>query len=308
MSIPTLQSVLAQEQLVAPDTFDGISTRAAEKLGCKGALFSWAALAHSVHGIPDEGVMGSTDLTWSVSRLVEDNCSIPLVIDVRAGFSDNLAMIPYDLERIVKAGAAAIMLDDRAFGCGDDSAELNLVSPEVFAKKIEIAVHAAENTNCMVLARSYAPDREEAVQRCLKAQEAGAQLVGAACLHSEKDALFFAEKVSGDKIRNNLTVVDGAPEVTATVLNELGYKLVFITFMEKAAFFGDMDFGVKNYENNDTTYADNNDFDGMLRAEDGSLMDYHVIFSYWKKWMPMEQKFIDMSDLGDRANQPKQEG
>ena len=98
------------------------------------------------------------------------------------------------------------------------------------------------------------------------------------------------------------------PEVTATVLNELGYKLVFITFMEKAAFFGDMDFGVKNYENNDTTYADNNDFDGMLRAEDGSLMDYHVIFSYWKKWMPMEQKFIDMSDLGDRAYQPKQEG
>ena len=46
----------------------------------------------------------------------------------------------------------------------------------------------------------------------------------------------------------------------------------------------------------------------MLRAEDGSLMDYHVIFSYWKKWMPMEQKFIDMSDLGDRAYQPKQEG
>ena len=106
MSIPTLQSVLAQGQLVAPDTFDGISTRAAETLGCKGALFSWAALAHSVHGIPDEGVMGSTDLTWAVSRLVEDNCNIPLVIDVRAGFSDNLAMIPYDLERVVKAGAA----------------------------------------------------------------------------------------------------------------------------------------------------------------------------------------------------------
>ena len=29
MSIPTLQSVLAQGQLIAPDTFDGISTRAA---------------------------------------------------------------------------------------------------------------------------------------------------------------------------------------------------------------------------------------------------------------------------------------
>ena len=38
MSIPTLQSVLAQGQLIAPDTFDGISTRAAEHMGCKGAL------------------------------------------------------------------------------------------------------------------------------------------------------------------------------------------------------------------------------------------------------------------------------
>ena len=81
------------------------------------------------------------------------------MIDVRAGFSDNLAMIPYDLERVVKAGAAAIMLDDRAFGCGDDSATLTLVSQEVFAKKIALAVHAAENTNCMVLARSFTPDK-----------------------------------------------------------------------------------------------------------------------------------------------------
>lgn len=308
MSIPTLQSVLAQGQLLAPDTFDGISTCAAEKLGCKGAMFSWTALAHTVHGIPDEGVMGSTDLTWSVSRLVEDNCSIPLVIDVRAGFSDNLAMVPYDLERVVKAGAAAIMLDDRAFGCGDDTEVLTLVSKEVFAKKIELAVHAAENTNCMVLARSYAPDKEEAVTRCLAAKEAGAQLVGAACMHTQEDARFFASRVPGDKIWNNLTVVNGEPEVTAPYLDELGYKLVFITFMEKAAFFGDMDFGVKNYENGDTTYADTNDFDGMLRDEDGNLMDYHTIFSYWKKWMPLEQRFNDMSELGSRAYQPKQEG
>ena len=55
MSIPTLQSVLAQGQLIAPDTFDGISTRAAEHMGCKGALLSASALTHTVHGTPDEG-------------------------------------------------------------------------------------------------------------------------------------------------------------------------------------------------------------------------------------------------------------
>ena len=130
MSIPTLQSVLAQGQLIAPDTFDGISTRAAEHMGCKGALLSASALTHTVHGTPDEGTLSTSEMVWSLSRFVEDNCSIPLIVEVRSGFSDNLRIMPYDLERIVKAGAAAMLLDDRAFGCGSDSPEIILVSPE----------------------------------------------------------------------------------------------------------------------------------------------------------------------------------
>ncbi len=303
MSIATLQSVLAQGMQFAPDTWDGISTRAAEKMRCKTARFSATALAHAVRGIPDEGVLGCSEMVWMVSRVVEDNCSIPLIIDVRSGFSDNLKVMPYDLERIVKAGAAAMMLDDRAYGCGSDSETLTLVSPEVFEKKVAIAKRAALNTDCMVLARSFAPDAEEAIARCKAAQAAGADIVGAAYAHTEADAKQFAEAFEGAKFWNNLTVADGKPEVTGEVLDQLGYGLVFMTFMEKAAWFGDMDFGIKNFRNGNTMYADLHDFDGMLRDEKGNLVDYHVIFSYWKKWMPMEKKFQDLSELGDRAYQ-----
>ena len=303
MSIPTLQSVLAQGQLIAPDTFDGISTKAAEHLGCRGALLSASALTHSVHGTPDEGTLSTSEMVWSLTRFVEDNCSIPLIVEVRSGFSDNLRIMPYDLERIVKAGAAAMLLDDRAFGCGSDSPELTLVSPEIFAKKIAIAVEAASNTDCMVLARSYAPDKTDAISRCKAAQKAGAQIVGAVCMHTESDAEEFAKAVSGPKLWSDLTVKDGAPEVTAEKLEELGYGLAFITFMEKASWFGDMDFGTKNWANKNTVYADLHDFDGYLRAEDGSLRDYHYIFSYWKKWMPLEKKFEDLSELGQEAFQ-----
>lgn len=303
MSIATLQSVLAQGQQLAPDTWDGISTRAAEKMCCRTARFSARALAHAVRGIPDEGVLGCAEMVWMVSRVVEDNCSIPLIIDVRSGFSDNLRILPYDLERIVKAGAAAMLLDDRAYGCGSDSPELTLVSREVFAKKVAIAKKAAENTDCMILARSFAPDAGEAAARCLLAREAGADLVGAAYAHTAADAEAFAQAVPGPKFWNDLTAVDGEPEVDTGRLEELGYGLVFMTFMEKAAWFGDMDFGIRNYQNGNTMYADLHDFDGMLRDKDGKLVDYHVIFSYWKKWMPMEKKFQDLSALGDRAYQ-----
>ncbi len=307
MSIATLRSVLAQGQQFAPDTWDGISTRAAEKLGCTVARFSARALSHAVRGIPDEGVLGVAEMVWMVSRVVEDNCSIPLIIDVRSGFSDNLRIMPYDLERVVKAGAAAMLLDDRAYGCGSDSPELTLVSREVFARKIAIASRAAENTDCMILARSFAPDPEEAVARCKLAREAGAEIVGAACAHTEADAEAFAAAVPGEKFWNGLTVADGQPEVTAKRLKELGYGLVFMTFMEQAAWFGDMDFGIKNYRNGNTLYADLHDFDGYLRDEQGKLVDYHVIFSYWKKWMPMEKTFQDLSALGEQAYQFKRD-
>jgi 2-methylisocitrate lyase-like PEP mutase family enzyme len=301
MAIPSLQSVLAQGQMIAPDTFDGISTRAAETLGCKTALLSASALTHTVHGTPDEGTLNVTEMVWSLTRFVEDNCNIPLIVEVRSGFSDNLRIMPYDLERVVKAGAAAMLLDDRIYGCGNDSPEVLLVSPEVFARKVAIAVKAAENTDCMILARSFSEDKEDAIARCKAAQEAGAQIVGAACMRTEEDAEYFAQKVEGAKLWSDLTVKDQKVEVTAEKLEELGYGLVFITFMEKGAWFGDLDYGTKNFANKNTVYADLHDFDGYLRAEDGSLRDYHYIFSYWKKWMPLEKRLQDLSVLGDDA-------
>ena len=299
----SLQSVLSQGQILAPDTWDGISTRAAEKMGARAGLFSATALSHCFRGIPDEGVLGCMEMVWTVSRVVEDNCSIPLIIDVRSGFSDNLRVMPYDLERIVKAGAAAMMLDDRAYGCGADSPELTLVSEEVFAKKIAVAKRAAENTDCMILARSFSEDPSDAVSRLRAAQMAGADLVGAAYARTGAQAEELSKALPGKKFWNDLTVRDGRPEVTCEELENLGYGLVFITFLEKASWFGDLDFGIKNYQNGNTVYADLHDLDGLLRDEHGNLQDYHVIFSYWKKWMPMEKRFMDLGELGDEAYQ-----
>ena len=153
------------------------------------------------------------------------------------------------------------------------------------------------------MARSYAPDKADAIARCKAAQAAGAQMVGAVCMHTEAEAEEFAEAVSGSKLWSDLTVKGDKPEVTAERLMELGYGLVFITFMEKASWFGDMDFGTKNWANKNTVYADLHDFDGYLLDEEGKLRDYHYIFSYWKKWMPLEKKFEDLSELGKEAFQ-----
>ena len=301
--VPTFGAVIKEGFQILPAIFDGISSKAAERMGCKAGLVSACALTHCVHGTPDEGTLSTTDMVWSLTRMVEDNCVFPVIAEVRSGFSDNLHIMPYDLERIVKAGVNAMLLDDRIFGCGNDSEKITLVSKEIFADKITIAKKAAENTDCMILARSFATDPEEAVERCLAAKEAGAEIVGAACMHTEEDAEFFSEKVNGKKFWSDLTAVNGGPEVTVDKLIELGYSFSFITFMEKAAWYGDMDYAVNNFKNRNTVYADLHDFDGMLRDKNGKLQDYHIIFSYWKKWMPMEEEFLDMSALGNDAYQ-----
>ena len=88
-------------------------------------------------------------------------------------------------------------------------------------------------------------------------------------MHTEDDAREFAGAIAGSKLWSDLTVKDGSPEVSAETLMELGYGLVFITFMEKASWFGDIDFGTKNWANKNTVYADLHDFDGYLLDEEG---------------------------------------
>ena len=58
---------------------------------------------------------------------------------------------------------------------------------------------------------------------------------------------------------------------------------------------------VGSFSNGDLVLV--HDFDGYLRDENGQLKDYHYIFSYWKKWMPLEKRFEDLSELGDEAFQ-----
>ena len=52
------------------------------------------------------------------------------------------------------------------------------------------------------------------------------------------------------------------------------------------------------YDFNMLTFTDN-----ICLDEEGKLRDYHYIFSYWKKWMPLEKKFEDLSELGKEAFQ-----
>lgn len=302
-TIPTFGAVIKEGFQIIPDIFDGISIKTAEKMGCKAGLVSASALTHSVHGMPDEGTLSATDMVWSLTRMAEDNCTFPIIAEVRSGFSDNLRIMPYDLERIVKSGAGAMLLDDRAYGCGKDSEKVILITKDMFAEKISIAKKAAENTDCMILARTFATEQEEAVERCLVAKAAGAQIVGAVCMHTEEDASLFSERVDGEKFWSDLTSVNGRPEVNVDKLEEFGYSFTFITFMEKAAWLGDLNYGINNLRNRNTVYSDLHDFDGLLRDKNGKLLDYHAIFSYWKKWMPLEESFLDISALGNDAYQ-----
>ena len=73
--------------------------------------------------------------------------------------------------------------------------------------------------------------------------------------------------------------------------------------MEKASWFGDIDFGTKTGLIRIPYMPIYMIFDGYLLDKEGNLRDYHYIFQLLEKMDASREKFEDLSELGKEAFQ-----
>lgn len=297
----TLRELLAEEQVVAPCVFDNISVRAVELAGYTAAVLSGAGLAYSMCGVPDMGLLNAEELLWMTNRLT-DYTPLPVVVDAGNGYGESPSAVYITALRLAKSGAMAITIDDTTGVCGtdrsfaEDAAPAPVVPFDVYLAKVKAAVKACENTDCIVIAKTVALaslGMEEAIRRCSAARAIGAELTMIEGVHTLAQAEEIATADVGMKVWPDLTVVDGAPEVDISDLDRLGFRLVIMHYTEKAAFFGMLYYGKRTREDGNTVFHDTHDFDGILSPG----QDYHELFSFWKKWLPMEDEFNDLSDI-----------
>ncbi|MHB2061025.1 isocitrate lyase/PEP mutase family protein [Pseudomonas monsensis] len=122
-----------QGLLILTNVADATGARLVEHLGGKAIATSSAAVAWT-HGYPDGNTLPLDRLVSTVESIVRV-ISVPLTVDVEAGYSDDLGRVAEVLDAVIAAGAVGINIEDGS------------AAPELLARKIERARQVADTRN-----------------------------------------------------------------------------------------------------------------------------------------------------------------
>jgi 2-methylisocitrate lyase-like PEP mutase family enzyme len=157
--------------LMLTNVADAAGARLVEQLGSQAVATSSAAVAW-VHGYPDGNALPLERLVSTVESIARV-ISVPLTVDIEAGYSDDLVRVAEVIDAVIAAGAVGINIEDGAS------------PPELLARKIEIARQVAErrgvklfiNARTDVYLKGLVPAEErvaETLKRAALYQAAGA--------------------------------------------------------------------------------------------------------------------------------------
>jgi methylisocitrate lyase len=170
----------AEKPLQCVGTINAYHARLAERTGYKSIYLSGGGVAAGSLGLPDLGISTLDDVLTDIRRIT-DVCSLPLLADVDTGFGASAFNIARTVKSLVKAGAAAMHIEDQvgAKRCGHRPGK-ELVSKQEMADRIKAAVDAKTDPDFVVMARTDAlavEGLERAIERALACVEAGADAV-----------------------------------------------------------------------------------------------------------------------------------
>jgi methylisocitrate lyase len=286
----TFREVVGRGLTFTPCVWDCYSAKAAELAGFEATLLSGASLGFSMSGVPDIGLHNQEELVWATQRIA-DYSPLPLVVDADDGFGDTVNAYR-TCRRLAKAGAGAITLEDtpnlrgsgrfepamqaatRAGKVGGNVSH-PVVSQELWLSKVKAALEACAGTDCVVIARTEAKlelGLEEAIERCLKAVELGAEMTFILALRTLEECQTVAEVLPGWKMFGDVATVDGVPFVRLTDIEPLGFNLVTMHYLEKGSMFGMLDYGRHVFRDRTTAYADDHTMGGLTREEQAAVM------------------------------------
>jgi len=152
----------------------------AKSVGYRAIYLSGAGVSASSLGLPDLGISNLDDVLTDIRRIT-DVCDLPLLADVDTGFGVSAFNVARTTRSLIKAGAAAMHLEDQAGAkrCGHRPGK-ELVSGEEMADRVKAAVDARNDPSFVVMARTDALANEgldAAISRAVKYVEAGADMI-----------------------------------------------------------------------------------------------------------------------------------
>ena len=300
MERKTLRELVAEKQIFAPIVWDVMSAKCAEMAGYEATLLSGGAVAIEC-GTPDVGLITADDLV-RVTGYVCAASPLPCCIDADDGYGATPLHAYRTTKRLAEVGAMSLTLDDttgvRGYsrwaqelrgGKGFGNIEHPVVSRDTFLAKTRASLDACSGTDCMLIARTECALQEgleEAIERCIRAEELGAEMTLIIGLMKIEEAREIARYVKGWKMWPDVMAPNGIPDAEMDDLDELGFNFVTAHLLEKGADYGMVDFGSHVLKDKSTVYCDTHD---MGLSEEESKQWFQMDFD--KEWLGREAEY-----------------
>ncbi len=178
----TFREILAKKGLVeAMAAHSPLSAMLAAEAGFDAIWASGFELS-AMYGVPDVSVVSMTQ-HLDMTRAMAERSGIPVVADIDTGFGNAINVL-YAVEQYERAGAAAIVMEDKSFPKVTSliaGGRQDMVRIEEFQGKIEAARSVRKDPDFVIVARTEALiaglGQEEALKRARAYEAAGADMI-----------------------------------------------------------------------------------------------------------------------------------
>jgi methylisocitrate lyase len=214
----------------------------AQRAGYRAIYLSGGGVAAGSMGIPDLGITTLEDVLTDVRRIT-NVCDTPLLVDADTGFGASAFNIARTVKDLIKAGAAAMHMEDQvgAKRCGHRPNK-EVVTKAEMVDRIKAAADARTDENFAIMARTDAIAIEgidAAIERVHAYIEAGADLVFPEAIRTLEDYKKFSAAVSKPILANitefGMTPLFTRDELAANGVSMILYPLSAFRAMNKAA-------------------------------------------------------------------------
>jgi len=214
----------------------------AKRAGYRAIYLSGGGVAAGSMGVPDLGITTLEDVLTDVRRIT-NICDTPLLVDADTGFGTSAFNIARTVKDLIKAGAAAMHIEDQvgAKRCGHRPNK-EVVSTSEMVDRIKAAVDARTDDNFLIMARTDAIAIEgvdAAIERVQAYIAAGADLIFPEAIRTLEEYKKFSAAVSKPILANitefGLTPLFTRDELSANGVSMILYPLSAFRAMNKAA-------------------------------------------------------------------------
>ncbi len=215
------------ESVLMPGVWDPLSALLAERAGFSTVFLSGFAVAGTMLGVPDIGILGQQDVADTARRVCAAVPAVSVVVDADTGYGDD-EVVAQTTALWEEANAAAMFLEDQVWPkrCGHMDGK-EVVEPAEWLHKLQIVLR--ERDDLFLTARTDARavnGLHDAIERAKMARDIGVDAVFVEAPQSVEEMQQIADALPDVVLVANMVEKGKTPLLTPSELAELGFRMI----------------------------------------------------------------------------------